>query len=131
MSTVKFRYNAGIAIAGLVAFFGAIPVATFRWYLTPIMLVPLAVMVWGWRAGTDAGPGGVSARALFGARRVPWSRIAGLVPQGRRVVATLDGGGYLRLPAVTPADLPKLIRASGQDMVGPDPAPAEPTPAEP
>jgi hypothetical protein len=116
VSTVKFRHNIGIAIAGLVAFFGSVPVATFRWYLTPILLVPLAVVVWGWRAGTDADADGVSVRALFGARRVPWSRITGLVPDGRRVLAVLDGGGSVRLPAVAPADLPKLVAASGQEL---------------
>jgi hypothetical protein len=32
------------------------------------------------------------------------------------VVATLDGGMSVRLPAVTPADLPKLVGASGQEL---------------
>jgi hypothetical protein len=117
VSIVKFRHNIGISIAGLVAFFGAVPVATFRWYLTPILLVPLAVLVWGWRAGTDSDTGGVSVRALLGTRRLPWSRIAGLVPDGRRVVAMLHGGASVQLPAVSPADLPRLVAASGQELV--------------
>ena len=87
MSTVKFRYNVGIAVAGLVAFFGAVPVAAVHWYLAPILLVPLAVLVWGWRAGTDADRDGLTARALLGGRRLPWARITGLVPDGRHVVA--------------------------------------------
>jgi hypothetical protein len=123
VSSVKFRHNVGIAIAGLVAFFGAVPVATQGWYLAPILLVPLAVMVWGWRAGTDADADGVSVRALLGSRRLPWSRITGLVPDGRRVVATLDSGGSVRLPAVTPADLPRLVAATGQDLVSTRPEP--------
>jgi hypothetical protein len=116
VSPVKFRHNAAIAIAGLVALFGAVPVATFRWYLTPILLVPLAVIVWGWRAGTNADRDGVSIRALFGARRVPWTQITGLVPTGRRVIALLDGGRSIPLPGVTPADLPRLVAASGQEL---------------
>jgi hypothetical protein len=117
VSTVKFRHSSAIAIAGLVAFFGAVPVATFRWYLTPILLVPLAVLVWGWRAGTDADAGGVSVRALLGTRRLPWARITALVPAGQRVVvAVLDGGASVRLPAVRPADLPKLVAASGAEL---------------
>jgi hypothetical protein len=123
VSSVKFRHNIGIAIAGLVAFFGAVPVATQRWYLAPILLVPLAVMVWGWRAGTDADAGGVTVRALVGSRALPWSRITGLVPDGRRVVATLDGGGSVRLPAVTPADLPKLVSATGHELLSTRPEP--------
>jgi hypothetical protein len=123
VSTVKFRHSSAIAIAALVAFFGAIPVATYRWFLTPILLVPLAVLVWGWRAGTDADDLGVSARALLGNRRLPWSRITALVPAGRRVVAVLDGGAAVRLPAVSPADLPKLIAASGAELdTGAEPA---------
>jgi Bacterial PH domain len=133
VSTVKFRYNVGIAIAGLVAFFGAVPVATVHWYLTPILLVPLAVLVWGWRAGTDADRDGLTVRALLGGRRLPWARITGLVRDGRRVVAVLDGGTYVRLPAVGPADLPRLVAASGQEVTTPElagtgtaPATAEP-----
>jgi Bacterial PH domain len=116
VSPVKFRYNAATAIAGGVAVLGAVPVATLHWYLAPILLVPLAVAGWGWRAGTDADPDGLSVRALLGSRRLPWSRVTGLVPDGRRVVAVLDGGTALRLPAVTPADLPRLVAASGQEL---------------
>jgi Bacterial PH domain len=126
VSTVKFRYNVGIAVAGLVAFFGAVPVATVHWYLAPILLVPLAVLVWGWRAGTDADRDGLTVRALLGGRRLPWARITGLVPDGRRVVAVLDGGTFVRLPAVGPADLPRLVAASGQEVTEPEPATSEP-----
>jgi len=114
--TVRFRHNSGIAVAGLIAFFGAVPVATVRWYLVPILLVPVAVAVWGWRAGTDADESGVTVHALFGARRLPWSRISGFAPRGRRVVAVLDGGATVPLTAVTPADLPRLVAASGAEI---------------
>ena len=113
MPTVRFRHHAGIALAGLVATLGALPIATARWYLTPILLVPLAVAVWGWRAGTDADESGVTVRALLGRRRLPWDRISAFVPAGRRVVAVLDGGARVALNAVTPGDLPKLVAASG------------------
>jgi Bacterial PH domain len=113
---VKFRFNSGIAVAGLIAFFGAIPVATIRWYLTPILLVPVAIAVWGWRAGTDADESGLTVRALFGRRRVPWDRISGFAPRGRRVVAVLDSGAAVRLPAVAAADLPKLVAAGGAEI---------------
>jgi hypothetical protein len=52
-----------------------------------------------------------------------------LVPDGRRVVAVLDGGTFVRLPAVDAADLPKLVAASGQEVTRPEPA--EPADAEP
>jgi hypothetical protein len=119
VTRVRFRYHSGITIAGLVATFGAIPVATVRWYLAPILLVPLAVAVWGWRAGTDADTDGVTIRALLGRRRLPWSTIDGFTPQRDRVFAVLSGGTAVRLPGVTAADLPRLVAASGHDLDAP------------
>jgi hypothetical protein len=116
VNKVRFRHNIAISIAGLVALVGAVPVAAAAWYLTPILLVPIAVMAWGWRAGTDADQEGVSVRALFGQRRFTWAQLAGFVPAGRRVVAQLADGRSVLLPAVTPADLPRLVAASGQEL---------------
>jgi hypothetical protein len=105
----KFRHNAAITIAAVVAFFGAVPLATSRAYLLPILLVPILIGIWGWRAGTDVSPAGLRIRALFGARLVPWSHVAGLAVQGRgRVYAVLTTGARVHLPAVGAADLPKI-----------------------
>ncbi len=119
MTRVRFRQHSGLTIVGLVAFFGAIPVATYRVYLVPLLLVPLAVAVWAWRSGTDADADGLAIRALLGTRRIPWSRVSGFVPEGRRVSAILDGGGALRLPAVAPDEVPVLLRAGGQKLAKP------------
>ncbi len=116
MPRVKFRHDAGLAVAGLVATLGAIPLATLRWYLVPILLIPAALAVWAWRAGTDADESGLTVRALLGQRRLPWARISGFAPRGRRVVAVLDGGATVPLTAVSPADLPKLIAVSGTEL---------------
>jgi hypothetical protein len=114
---VKFRYSAAIAIAGLVVLISAVPLASTRWYLAWILLVPAAVGVYAWRAGTDANRSAVVVRALFGSRRIEWSRITGLVPDQRgRISAILDNGASVRLPAVTRADVPRLVAASGQEM---------------
>jgi Bacterial PH domain len=118
-STVKFRYNAAVAIAGLVVLISAVPLASARWYLLWILLVPAAIAVYAWRAGTDADRSAVVVRALFGSRRFEWSRVTGLVPDGRgRVHAVLDDGASIRLPAVTTADLPRLVAATGQELQG-------------
>jgi hypothetical protein len=114
VTRVKFRHSAAISIAALVAFFGALPLAGARWYLAPILLVPVAIGFWGWRAGTDADSSGVTVRALFGSRRLPWRQITGFVHVNRRVRATLAGGATVPLPAVTPDDLNRLLEASGQ-----------------
>jgi Bacterial PH domain len=114
---VKFRYNAAIAIAGLVAFLGAVPLAASRWYLVPILVIPAAVAIWAWRAGTDADSSGVVLRALLGSRHIDWTRITGLAPDRRgRVHAALDNHATVRLPAVTAADLPRLVAASGREL---------------
>jgi hypothetical protein len=104
--TLKFRHNAAITVASIVAFLGAVPLATSRAYLLPVLLVPAMVGVWAWRAGTDVSPGGLRVRALFGSRLVPWSHVTALVPANRdRVYAVLTTGRQVRLPAVGKADL--------------------------
>ena len=117
---VKFRYNAAITVAAVVAVIGGLPLATSAWYIAPILLIPLAVAVWGWRAGTDATVNGVRVRALFGSRFVPWPKIESLVVGERnRVFAHTAAGSAIRLTAVTPADLPKLVAASGEQLSTP------------
>jgi hypothetical protein len=113
--TVKFRHNAATTVAALVAFFGAIPIASLSWYLTPLLLLPLLVAAWSWRAGTDADVTGVRVRALAGSRHIPWSRITHLVPDERgRVHAALAEQTTVRLPAVNATDLPRLLEVGGK-----------------
>jgi hypothetical protein len=122
----RFRYNISICIAGILTFIGAIPVATvgfghgdipaYAYPLPAILLIPLAVAIWGWRAGTDADAQGLRVRALVGSRRIPWADVAALLPQSRRVYVRTTDGRTFRLAAVTPDDLPKLIAASGQSL---------------
>jgi hypothetical protein len=114
---VRFRYNAAISVAAVVAFVGAVPLAASRWYFVPLLLVPLSVAVWGWRAGTDANANGVRARALFGSRFLPWTRIDSLeVGERNRVYARTTTDSAMRLPAVSAADLPRLVAASGEQL---------------
>lgn len=127
MTRARFRHNVSISLAGLVAFLGAIPVATsgfgngtppvWAWPLLLLLLVPIAVALWGWRAGTDADADGLRLRALAGSRAIEWSEIDALVPRGRRVIARLTDGRTFTLPAVAPADLPRLVAASGHSVV--------------
>lgn len=117
---IRFRLNAAAAVAATIAVIGAIPLATFRWYLAPVALVPAVIAVWAWRSGTDADDRGVVVRALLGSRRVPWSAIEALGADDRgRVYARLTGTSSLRLPAVTADDLPRLVAASGRPLDDP------------
>jgi hypothetical protein len=127
MNRARFRYNASIAIAGLIAFLGATPVATsgfvrtgpqpfYAYLLLVLLLIPAGVAVWGWRAGTDADAAGLRVRPGFRSHPIAWSQVSALVPQGRRVSAELTDGRAVVLPAVAPADLPRLVAASGQSL---------------
>ncbi|MBQ1015766.1 PH domain-containing protein, partial [Micromonospora sp. M51] len=73
--TVRFRYNQAILVAAIIAFVGALPLANARAYLLPVLLVPLAVAVWAWRAGTDADARELRLRALVGQRRIGWELV--------------------------------------------------------
>jgi hypothetical protein len=126
---VRIRYNVSIAIAGLVGFLGAVPLATagfvdrshgHPWYTYPllaILLIPIAVGVWGWRAGTDANAEGLRVRPFgLGSRPIAWSEVVGIVPQNRRVYAILTDDRAVPLPAVTRGDLPRLVAAAGEQI---------------
>ncbi|MFI6233302.1 PH domain-containing protein [Micromonospora sp. NPDC050784] len=117
--TVRFRYNQAILVAAIIAFVGALPLANARAYLLPVLLVPLAVAVWAWRAGTDADARELRIRALAGQRRIDWDRVIELTTDQRgRAVARLDDGHQVTLPAVRGADLPRLVAAAGQPLPG-------------
>ncbi|MET8041773.1 PH domain-containing protein [Micromonospora sp. NPDC005215] len=115
--TVRFRYNQAILVASVIAFIAALPLANARLYLLPVLLVPLAVGVWAWRAGTDADERELRVRALVGQRRLTWDRVVELTTDQRgRAVARLDDGQQVTLPAVRGEDLPRLISATGQTL---------------
>ncbi|MET8120660.1 PH domain-containing protein [Micromonospora sp. NPDC005189] len=115
--TVRFRYNQAILVAAVIAFIGALPLANARAYLLPVLLVPLAVAVWAWRAGTDADARELRVRALAGQRRIDWDQVLELATDQRgRAVARLDDGQQVALPAVRGADLPHLISVTGQTL---------------
>ncbi|WP_433614041.1 PH domain-containing protein [Dactylosporangium sp. CA-139114] len=113
---VKFRRSAALAVAAGITVIGAIPLlAESVWFLL-VLLVPLAVAIWAWRAGTDVDERGFTVRALFGRRTVPWNAVDGLVVDGARVQARLANGHLVPLDAVRAADVPRLIKASGQPL---------------
>ncbi|MFV2020329.1 PH domain-containing protein [Micromonospora sp. LOL_023] len=121
--TVRYRPHQAIMLAAVIAFVGSLPLASVRWYLLPILLLPLAIAIWAVRAGTDVDSAGIQVRALIGQRRIPWSRVAELGTDHRgRAVARLTDGAQVALPAVRAGDLPRLIEASGQPL---DPQPAD------
>ncbi|MGH3655894.1 MAG: PH domain-containing protein, partial [Micromonosporaceae bacterium] len=74
---VRFRHNVAVGLAGIVGIVAAIPLAGSRWYLAPLLLIPLLMTVWGWRSGVDVDADGVTVRAMAGSRRFAWREITG------------------------------------------------------
>ncbi|MER7165498.1 PH domain-containing protein [Micromonospora sp. NPDC000207] len=108
--TVHFRHSQAMVAAAGVATIGALPLACAHWYLSPVLLVPLAVVLWGWRAGTHADARELRLQGLVGRRRIAWDRVAELFPDQRgRGAVRLDDGTVFALPAVRGVDLPRLV----------------------
>ena len=81
--------------------------------LALVYLLPLAAVLYIARAGTIVDSTGVTARAMLGAERIPWSDIEGLRVGARGEVYALVGNGeQIRLPAARMSDVPKLSAAS-------------------
>jgi hypothetical protein len=119
---LRFRHNSAVTVAAVLAVIGGVSLAKWAVYLLPLLLIPLAVAVWGWRSGTDVDADGVTIRAALGQRRVPWSEIAEFTPDGRgRVTARLISGRTLRLTAVPASALPRVVGLSGQTLVRTEP----------
>jgi Bacterial PH domain len=116
---MRFRHSAAAAVAGFIALIAALPLATTRWYLAPIVLLPLAAAAWAWRAGTDVDGQGLRVRALLGSRFIAWPQVRGLTigPRGR-AYAVLTNGHAVRLPAVANRDLRRLVEAGGGAHTG-------------
>jgi hypothetical protein len=121
---IRFRYNSALAVAGVIAVIGGLPLLKASLWFAPILLIPLAVAVFGWRAGTDVDDRGLVVRALLGNRRILWTQVDALVPRQRGVQAVLANGHSINLPGVTRSDLPKIAAIN-------EPAEAEPGQAEP
>lgn len=113
---ISFRQPPALAIAGLLATLGAMPLLVGSLFFVVVPLATALFAIWAWRAGTDASPAGLRIRALMGSADIPWSRVDTLVPAQRKVVAMLTGGGHVTLTAVRPEDLPKLVEASGSQI---------------
>jgi hypothetical protein len=114
---LRVRKSGAVLVAALIALVGTVPLAGATWALAPILLIPLAVLIWAWRAGTDVYADELRVRALFGGSRVPWSRITELAPDQRgRVSALLDNGNVIRLTGVDRHNLPLVLKASGHPL---------------
>jgi hypothetical protein len=116
-STLRFRQSSAITVAAVIAAIAAVPMLAASPWFALILLIPLGVGLWSWRAGTDADADGLRVRAAFGSTRVRWRDVSELAvdPQGKVFVRTTDDR-VLHLTAVPATELARLIGASGQEL---------------
>jgi hypothetical protein len=118
---LRVRKTGALLVAAVIAFVGAVPLAGARWELSPVLLIPVAVFAWAWRAGTDVYPDELRVKALFGSTPVPWSRITELAPDPKgQVSALLDNDKVIKLTGVTQGNLPRVLAAGQQEISHPD-----------
>jgi hypothetical protein len=114
--TAKFRRNTAIMMAAVLAVLAGASLGSWAPHFLPVLVIPALIAIWGWRSGTDVSADGLVIRATLGSRRVPWSAVANLVPEGKRVNAHLTSGNMVELPAVTPGDIPAIVDAAGSSI---------------
>jgi hypothetical protein len=90
---------------------------------TLLVVIPVLAAVFIARASTTVGEQGITVRALFGKRLLPWSEVRGLSVDERTVYAVCADGS-VRLPCVRVGDLAAVSKASGGRL----PEIAEPKP---
>jgi hypothetical protein len=114
---LRVRKTGALLVFAVIAFVGTAPIAGTRWAFAPLLIVPIAVFVWAWRAGTDVYEDELRVRALIGSTAVPWSRITEMAPDRRgEISALLDNGNMIRLTGVTTHNLPGVLAAGRQEI---------------
>jgi hypothetical protein len=106
---IRFRHHAALPAAAIMATIGTASIATIRWWLLPLLLIPLSVAWWGYRSGTDADAAGLTIRGFARNRTVTWSQVKGLSVIRRGVHAELLDGSSVPLVAVTPDGVSPLL----------------------
>jgi hypothetical protein len=121
---LRVRKTGALLVAAAIAFVGTVPLAGASRPLAWVLVIPGAVIVWAWRAGTDVYADELRVKALFGRTRVPWASIVEMAPDGRgQVSALLDNGNAIRLTGVTRDNLPRVLAAAGQEVGKPQNSP--------
>ncbi len=88
-----------------------------------LFLLPILAIVFIARTATVVDRSGITVRAVFGSRKLPWDSLRGLSMTGRSVYA-VQPDGSVRLPCVGVPQLARLSRASNGRL----PEVAEPKP---
>jgi hypothetical protein len=113
---LRFRRSSAATVAAIIVMIAGTSVATWQPYLLILEVIPLAVAIWTWRAGTDVDAQGITVRAALGQRHIPWAEITELRPSaGNTVEAVLTSGGRIALTAVPADRLPAIAKTAEAD----------------
>ena len=124
--TIRLRPSRTALLVVLFLLFCVTPLAFEATPLLVLYALPLGVLLWIIRSGTDIDADGVRIRAVLGSRRLRWEEIQALSPTPRgELRAVLRDGSLMRLPQVRLRHLELISSVSGGAVPTPDTPTAE------
>ena len=113
MEKVRFAPERTAVAAVLVLALGTFPLALASAFLAPLLLVPVAALVWVLRARVVAADLGLEVCNGLGVRRLRWQDVAGFdVPKRGPVRLLPETGRPLALTALPRRDLRRLLEVA-------------------
>lgn len=113
VTTVSLRPERTMLAVVVVMAVSAIPLAFSSVWLLPVLLVPVAALVWVLRARVEADASQLVVCNGLGVRQIAWDDVRGFqVPHRGPVRLLTDDARPLRLTTVTRRDLPQLLEVS-------------------
>ena len=110
---MKLRPERTTLTAVVVLTLGALPLSLSSPYLAPVLLVPVAALVWVLRARVVADAAALEVCNGLAVRRIAWADVSGFqVPKHGAVKLLRHGGGPVLLTAVNRRELPALLAVS-------------------
>lgn len=111
---VRFGPQPIVVFPLLIAFLGALPLATSSGYLLWLLLLPVAGVWWVLRARVLVGVPGVAASNGLRTTYVAWPDVEGFDVPERGWVRLLHDGDRTVLTALSRRDLPALLAAASR-----------------
>lgn len=89
------------------------PVAAQRTFLMPLYMIPVVLLWWLLRSGTDVDDSGIRIRAMLGSRHWSWDQLRGLSATERGTLnAVLADGRTVRMPCARARHLRLIAKVS-------------------
>jgi len=110
VTKVLFRPDRTLLAVVIVMVVAALPLALTAAWLLPVLLMPVALLVWVLRARVEADPTSLVVCNGLARSTMAWDDVRGFhVPRRGPVRLLLEGQRSLPLTTVTRRDLPRLL----------------------